>query len=299
MNFLKYIFSHWKRFLGLSIFIIFSIIFFAFFSEINSLPIDPNSTEQIITIFGITLQNWGTILAIFGTIATLFWAMYEYDKRRIISQQQKASEIADIFSTEIVEKLALISETLLENDEFVTKLKEIDSQKLKRFDIYELREILSKYEDEEFNCFVDKMVDIIKSEDTQKKYKELLKDMYSDEESKKFPNKYTVLIQTTLNRLEFLCMNISSNAAGSQFIYQSLHQTFLQTIHILYILISSKNVDTVDKYYTNIIEVYDMWNKEKIKNINKCNKTNEKIQKLKIKMEKEIKKLLHIKSETV
>lgn len=299
MNFLKYIFSHWRRFLALIIFIILSIIFFAFFSEISSLPMGFDSNEQIITIFGITLQNWGTILAIFGTIATLFWAMYEYDKRRIIAQQQKASEIADIFSTEIVEKLSLISKILLENDEFLTQLREINSQKISRFDIYELREILSKYEDEEFDNFVDKMLDIIKSEDTQKKYEELLKEMYSDDEAKKFPNKYTMLIQTTLNRLEFLCMNISSNAAGSQFIYQSLHQTFLQTIHILYILISSKNVDTVDKYYTNIIEVYDMWNKEKIKNIDKFNKTNEKIEKLEMKAKKEIKKLLHIKSETV
>lgn len=295
MKFLNYIIEHWKRiFLFILIGVCF-IIFFKLFAEV--LPI--NNNIQVIKFFGITLQNWGTILAIFGTIFTLIWAMFEYDKRRIIAQQQRASEIADIFSSEIVEKLSLISEVLLENKDFSEKLKKIDSRKLIRFDIFELKEITDCRNDKELDDFVRSILKVINSEYVQKKYEEKLEKMYSEEERKKFSNKFTMLIQVTLNRLEFLCMNISSNAAGSQFIYQSLHQTFLQTIHILSVVMSSKNINNVDKYFTNIIAVYNMWNKEKIKNIEKFNKTNQKIAKLNEKMQKEIKKLLHIKSKTV
>ncbi|MBQ7410431.1 MAG: hypothetical protein IJW20_03505 [Clostridia bacterium] len=300
MNFLKYLISHWRRMLALIIFMVVSSVLFLSFSEIGHIPENIQSTEQIITIFGITLQNWGTILAIFGTIATLFWAMYEYDKRRVISQQEKAAEIADIFSTEIVEKLSIISDVLLDNNEFSSKFNQIDSNKINRFDVYELQEMLGENRSiEEIETFVNSVLDIIESEKTQESYIRLLEERYKEEEIKRFPNKFLFLIITTLNRLEYLCMNISSNAAGSQFIYQSLHQIFLQTIHILYIFISSKNRDSIDKYNTNIIEVYNMWNKEKIKRINKHNKTMEKIHKTQQKMDKEIKKLLHIKSETV
>ena len=262
MKFLNYIIEHWKRiFLFILIGVCF-IIFFKLFAEI--LPIKNNI--QVIKFFGITLQNWGTILAIFGTIFTLIWAMFEYDKRRIIAQQQRASEIADIFSSEIVEKLSLISEVLLENKYFSEKLKKIDSRKLIRFDIFELKEITNCRNDKELNDFVSSILKVINSKDVQEKYEDKLERMYSEEERKRFSNKFTMLIQVTLNRLEFLCMNISSNAAGSQFIYQSLHQTFLQTIHILSVVMSSKNINNVDKYFTNIIAVYNMWNKEKTKN---------------------------------
>ena len=292
---IKYIKSHWRRFLTLLLFIIFFIIIFNKFSEIE--PVE--NKEQIIVICGITLQNWGTILAICGTVYTLIWGMFEYDKRRIISQQQKASEIADEFSKDIVEKLAMISSTLLGNKKFSTKLKKIDANKLKRFDRFELEEILDYEESKKTEVFISEILEIIHSESTQNEYRKKLENWYGEDEMKKFPKKFSLLVQLTLNRLEFLCMNISSNVAGSQFIYQSLHQVFLQTIHILSVEICSKNHNNVDKYYTNVIEVYNMWNKEKIKNIKKLEKTTAKIEKLRNKSQKEIEKLLHIKSKTV
>ena len=63
----------------------------------------------------------------------------------------------------------------------------------------------------------------------------------------------------TLNKLEYICMNISSRAADSNYIYQSLHQIFLRTIRNLYMEISIINTNACDKFYTNIIHVYNMW----------------------------------------
>ncbi|MGN1012314.1 MAG: hypothetical protein ACI4ON_00565 [Clostridia bacterium] len=94
-----------------------------------------------------------------------------------------------------------------------------------------------------------------------------------------FPHKFSALVCDTLNELEYLCMYISSRAANSEFIYQSLHQTFLNFIRLLAIEISSNNTNSVDKVYTNIIHVYNDWlnryskaKKTEAKNIKKSNR---------------------------
>lgn len=74
---------------------------------------------------------------------------------------------------------------------------------------------------------------------------------------------------------------------------------FLSTIEILYLKISAYNTNNVDKYYTNIISVYNMWNIQKRKDIKKLNNINRKIQKNQEKMENEIKKLLDKHTKTV
>lgn len=94
-----------------------------------------------------------------------------------------------------------------------------------------------------------------------------------------FPKKFNNLIYDTLNELEYLCMYISSKAANSEFIYQSLHQVFLDAIRLLAIEISYSNTNSADKVYTNIIHVYNDWlkrylkaQKKEEKNIKKSNK---------------------------
>ena len=63
-------------------------------------------------------------------------------------------------------------------------------------------------------------------------------------------------------------MNISSHAAGANFIYQSIHQIFFDTINILAFEISIRNDGKYsDKFYTNII--YIMNGKRFIKNLEK------------------------------
>lgn len=65
-----------------------------------------------------------------------------------------------------------------------------------------------------------------------------------------------------LNKLEAYCMYFSNGLADEEIVYQSLHQMFLITIKQLYFLISRNNKDNgADKYYVNIIEMYNKWAK--------------------------------------
>lgn len=256
---------------------------------------NPTEVEsQEIYIYGISLDNWCTWITLFGLLFTAIWSMHQYNKNKLSKQQEKASEIAKDFSNELIEKMGIIFDVLMPNivmQKMVSKI--VKSNKLNQFTTIEISAIL-----DDKDCF-DKCDKIIHSKRTQNRYNQILEQRYSEVERNKFDSYFPLLIESTLNHLEAACINISSQAAGSQFIYDSLHQSFLQTIEILSIKISSNNHNNVDKYYTNIIQVYDMWNIQKNKDIKKLNKTNKKISKLENKVEKTINNLLSKKNKTV
>lgn len=70
---------------------------------------------------------------------------------------------------------------------------------------------------------------------------------------------YLETLQDTLNTLEYFCMYFNSGVADEETVYQSLHQSFLAMVKILYFSIASKNESGKDKYFTNIIELYNNW----------------------------------------
>lgn len=87
----------------------------------------------------------------------------------------------------------------------------------------------------------------------------------NNEKYKYYQVKYHIQFETAiadaLNLLEYLCMNFNTNIADEEVIYQSLHQTFFSTINLLYYRIANINLTGKDKYYTNIIKLYNKWTK--------------------------------------
>lgn len=292
-NWVKIFFCNVLKIIGISIIIfsVFTISIFIFNNCDIRTPYDVESQE--IFIHGISLNNWGTWITLIGLIFTAIWSMHQFKKSQLSTQQEKASEIAQDFANNLIERMGLISEVLMQNQEVKKMIKVIDDTHISQFTTLEVQSIFNNSK-----C-CDKFIDIIRSKNTQKRYNKILNNNYNSKEKEKFDSHFTVLVDNTLNQLEAICINISSKAAGSQFIYESLHQMFLSTIEILYLRISISNQNNVDKYYTNIISVYNMWNIQKDKDIKKLNKTNRKIQKHQEKMEKEIKKLLNKQTKTV
>lgn len=92
------------------------------------------------------------------------------------------------------------------------------------------------------------------------------------------------IICDTLNNLEYMCMYIATNVADEKCIYNSLHQQFLKAIALLYFEISFTNTDNKDKYYTNIIHVYNLWKAKYIKATKKEDKYKKKQKKMKKKI---------------
>lgn len=289
----KIFFGNVFKIIGISIiiFILLAISIFIFNKCDIRTPSDVESQE--IFFYGISLNNWGTWITLIGLIFTAIWSMHQFKKSQLSTQQEKASEIAQDFANNLIERMGLISEVLIQNQEVKKMIKIIDNTNISQFTMLEVQSIFN-----DPKC-CDKFIDIIRSKNTQKRYNKILNNNYNSKEKEKFDSHFTVLVDNTLNQLEAICINISSKAAGSQFIYESLHQMFLSTVEILYLRISGSNENNVDKYYTNIISVYNMWNIQKNKDIKKLNKTNRKIQKHQEKMEKEITKLLNKQTKTV
>lgn len=293
INWFEYVKEHLLRII--SIILIFGICCFLFtlFPRENILNDNFNIVEQHIIIFGITLENWLTSLSIIGLIIGAIWAIYQFDKNVNRKQQEKASEIAQDFANNFIERFSIISKVLLKNNEMRKMLSKIANGELKSFTRIEILDAVG-----DKNCF-NKYSQIVKSKKTQNRYETILNKLYNEKEKEKFNSCFPLLVENTLNQLEAACINISSNAAGSEYIYNSLHQSFLQFVEVLSIKISTNNRNNVDKYYTHIIQVYNMWNNQKIKDIEKFKKTQKKIQKMDDKAKKEIKKLLEKKNKTV
>ena len=99
-------------------------------------------------------------------------------------------------------------------------------------------------------------------------------------------HKYILLIplynlyKVLLNRLEYMCMFIDSKVADSDYIYKSLHQIFLSSIQALYVHIASLNIDEKDKYYTKVINVFNLWKNKYIKDNKREEKLNKKLNKV-------------------
>lgn len=263
--------------------------------------------EQHIFIFDITLSNWSIWLGIIAIAGTGIWAFYEYDKSRISTQQEKASEIARIFSDSLLVKCNIVI-AVYENSELSQMLKQFNTlnSPFEHFTTDELREITNNDDfpslykefrdsiDFDYLYFrvlekkittksdysakynlIDKDKDKNKNKNKNKdkdkdKNKDKKEHQYSTKEAQdlfilnnsSFPFHFFNLVDEVLNTLEYVCMNISSHAAGSIFIYQSIHQIFFDTVNILAFEISTRNDGKYsDKFYTNIIHVYNEWQK--------------------------------------
>lgn len=273
----------------ISIFIILGIIIF------NLLLINSNQkfinitytseNDQLILIKGITIQNWGILLS--GIIAIIggIWAMYQYDKSVKYKQQEKSSQILKYFSTDIVNKISIIDCVMSKCPNIVEIMVSISKRNFLKFNYYEMNELI----DSEYISNYKKYINNPEIDNT---YIKIIKDIYDEDKVQNYPKKFITLLNTTLNDLEAICMDVSSNVAGTQFLYHSLHTLFFKIIQMLYIKISLFNSDNVDTLYVNIIHVYNLWMPQKYKDIKMYKKTTKKIKKIENNASKEVQKLL-------
>lgn len=75
----------------------------------------------------------------------------------------------------------------------------------------------------------------------------------------RYRNKFFKTVTETLNNLEYFSMSFNTGVADDEVVYQSLHQSFLKMIKMMYFYIAFQNVDGKDKYYTNIIDLFNRW----------------------------------------
>ena len=280
MNIIKYLSSHWRRFLGIALVFLVAICSLKIF---NASEINYENDVQVIEVWGITLQNWSTWLGMVGVIFAALWAMIQYDKKMAISQQEKAYEVARIFSDKLLDDMTIVGEVFTRYEKFKEFFEKVDEDKLKRFDRYEMISIVDDKK------IFEKYDEIYKSEEVDVFFRELVKKMFPNKKINE-NIKFCFFVTDTMNSFEAIAINISSNAAGVEYIYPSLHQAILPFIKTISFNISKYNGNYTYKYFINTIEVYNNWKSIRSLELQKEEREKEKIRKMKERYGKKIDK---------
>lgn len=280
--------------------LIFSILLF---DKKNPIKVE-NIENQQIFLLGISIDNWLQWITIITIPYTAGWAIYQYKKSVYIKQQEKATNIAKEFSEDVINKCGLLY--LVYSSSSLNDLLKFDEKNYDDFKFFNVDELRKIYKDDNFPTEYSKKRTELEPE-LDKIYHRLLEisvTPYNDIpkeilikkgnkvkkitlsknpfvlQNSNLPYHFNELESDILNKLEYICMDISSKATDSSFIYQSLHQMFLRTVRTLAVSMSIDNNNFSDKYYTNIIHVYNDWTSRYEKDIKKEKRKKEKINKI-------------------
>ena len=75
-------------------------------------------------------------------------------------------------------------------------------------------------------------------------------------------------VSGVLNNIEYFAMNFAHGVADDSVVYRSLHQSYIDIMQLLNFNISNLNNSSSDKYYLNVIELYNKWKLQKDKDTN-------------------------------
>lgn len=220
------------------------------------------------------------ILSNVVVIFTFIWAIYEFIRRNRRARAEKAIELANDFEKEIIPMINSMS-WLFTFLPFYNKLDKMDIDEIAFFDTEEMENLFEK---EEITSCIDfcralevgkYKVEKIKNEEG----KEIKRLQLLNESCEKCGKE--IQVTSLLNKLEAFSMAFNHKVADESVIYQSIHQLYFSTIKTLYIRIAYCNKYEKDKYYTNIIKLFNEW-KKRYDNVMKMDmKRKEKMMKFK------------------
>lgn len=247
------------------------------------------------------LTNISIILTLLILIYQVQHATSSYRKNIDIKKRNQAIELSKLYAESIIPKISYVSAVYREL-EIEDKLKTIKYTQLKHFNKKELeslldQEIIKKSRelsslDPQFLltysfffkdiCVENKILyrsilsndtginpeDIDMENLTKDQIFMLRANLTSQEILIILHNEFKSLQHTVLNELEYFSMYFVNGLADKEVVYQSLHQSFLSVVKVMYISISSININSHEKYYTNLISLYCDWAKEKEKKEN-------------------------------
>lgn len=217
----------------------------------------------------------GAIIAVWQYVLTSRSERAKISNDRV----EKAINLAEYYKDNILPKVAALR-YVFEESGIKSILDKIKPSDMIDFDSDELNEKLSSAD---INAITDKM-----------KSKEMVKTIFfvdtaynlnlgldefinvkkSDGEKKEiFVDKDGILkkfmsnvVNDLLNNMEYFSMNFTHKVADESVVFQSLHQTYIEAVQFLYYNISINNRPDGRQFYTNVVELYEIWyNKQKEK----------------------------------
>ena len=208
---------------------------------------------------------------------------------------QRAVDLAQYYKDNILSKYMVLT-FVFEKTGLMKLISSIPRTGIRSFDEIELNQLLTQEQKDEINRirssedFIKAVIEADKIFGLNLGIDQHAKVVEVDKEKEMFKikidgrvvlQKFMANILTeTLNDLEYFCMHFTHETADESVVYQSLHQTYLEMVHILYYNIAVANKADGSKFYTNIIELYEKWNeREKEQRIQRSERIRETVQK--------------------
>ena len=245
-----------------------------------------------IYVNSIALENTNNIVQILLGIAVVigaFIGVWQYvltakcERTKMETDKvQKAIDLSEYYKDNVLNNFVAI-QYVFNHSGIADILSNIKSIEMTEFDTQELNRLLCQAD-------IEKLDKIMRSEkiiqtiiDMQaiygldmnvSKYVKIKKS--DDEEEKEFEINGNALIRDfmsnvimkTLNNLEYFAMYFTHGTADETVVFQSLHKTYIQIVQRLYYDISRNNKLGAPKLYTNVIDLYHIWNKRSLEQQN-------------------------------
>lgn len=229
-----------------------------------------------------TLDNWANVVTIvvgiFSIISVIIaYLSFIYGKKR--KRKEIAIALADEYRKKILPMIDFFEKGMQQSLFKSACVSLIPTNRMEKFNMQELKEIVG---DENIKRLKDLMQIDAKNIIFAKIFStanaseilslfSLLSELKNDKAKYKnitvaLQQEFESNISSLLNTLEWFCMNFNSGIADENIVYQSLHQTFISTVQSLYYFICIQNKEkNSQKYFTNIIKLYNTWNTRNLK----------------------------------
>lgn len=189
---------------------------------------------------------------------------------------QKAIDLSEYYKDNILEKYKMIRYVFDETG-MTNIIKQVNKNNIKNFDEMELENLIPEAQRQQIasikksDAFIRAVLQAEKIYDINLNIEE--NTTFSEGEDgveisidrnaviRKFMGR---IVSDTLNNLEYFSMNFTHGTADETVVYQSLHQTYLEIVYMLYYNVAITNKANKSKYFTNVIELYRKWNTRSI-----------------------------------
>jgi len=208
-----------------------------------------------------TKDSWDIIFGFVQGIGALATAgSLIYIVRQVKLQKKEIGINLDYQKREKALEMCQYYENLLDDIFEIQRLfkeywKNLNIQPVFRMEKFTKDEILEKHSESEVEKMHEVSIEVMRELNTEFI---LLQMSIGNETYQKF--------NSVLNKLEYFSMSFISGIADEEVVYQSLHQSFFTIVSFFYpsiCLFNSKGGK--DKYYTNLIELYNIWKKREKK----------------------------------
>lgn len=279
----------WKK---VSIFLVFSLLCYilkeAFIAngvvKIDQVYINNIALENVNYIIQIVVGIFviiGTLIAVWQYVLSTKDSMknrereYQLHEKEIFEMEkdrvQKAIELSAYYKDHIITDISTVM-SIYAKTEIKDILDKIDFSSITHFDRYEMEKVISISDIKKIKEVGQnpKMIEVLVQTNEITRLWEDCKEVKIEEKDGKtiksivvssgvMMYKFHSLLRDLLNNLEYFAMNFTHNTADESVVYQSLHKIYGETVRCLYYDISANNEPGEAKLYTNIIELYNLW----------------------------------------